>query len=193
MNFGDCEACPKDSQAPAPAPGPVGPEEKLIRVVVGAHELLPDHAGQVKLLPTAIRKEDIRCKDGKSVSTLRLLHTTSEEISKRAIACTKEAVWKLDPVVAECVAGEMRAILDDNQRQDVCVYADPTSSEEDELGACPSHASITRSSAPPDRKYQRMALLRLQSAIAEQFTSIYHWNSRAAPNLIGQNVGSTTV
>jgi hypothetical protein len=84
------------------------------------------------------------------VSVLRDEHTAGRETARRAQAMNRELAWATDPVLARGLVMSIRSIRDKEGRREVCVNADPTTDENDKLGACPSHASILRANPPPD-------------------------------------------
>jgi len=88
-------------------------------------------------------------------------------------AMNREPKWSSDPVLARGLVISLRSIRDTEGRREVCVNADPTTHENDKLGACPSHASILRADPPLDVT-QRLEWQMLRVKLAEQFTEIRH-------------------
>jgi hypothetical protein len=171
--IGDDEPCPREREAPPPAPGPVESSEILVRFVVIREQLIVTDEGLPALTSAAFSQEELRGRGGKSVSVLRDEHTAPQETGRRAQAVNRESAWSSDPVLARGVVSFVRNIRDREGRREICVYADPTTDENDKFGACPSHASILRANPPPDRR-QRLEWQMLRLKLAEQFTRIRH-------------------
>jgi hypothetical protein len=176
------EACPREAEAPPPAPGPVESSETLLKIVRLKTELILNGRGQPALTSLAFPRDELKGVQGKSVSVLREEHTAVEEIARRAGEINREPTWSPDPVLARGMVLSMRNIRDDEGRREVCVNADPTTDGNDKLGACPTHASILRAHPPLDLS-QRLQWNILRVKLAEQFTDIRH-QSGAAVQLV---------
>jgi hypothetical protein len=174
----DGEACPREGEAPSPAPGPVELTETLVRFVILQTQLIRNAEGQPVLTAAAFPRDELRGIRGKSVSVLRDEHTAGEETARRAQAMNRELMWSSDPVLARGLVISIRNIRDAERRREVCVNADPTTDENDKLGACPSHASILRANPPLDLT-QRLEWQMLRVKLAEQFTEIRHQSGAA--------------
>jgi hypothetical protein len=177
MICGD-EMCPREWEAPPPAPGPVECNETVVRFVLHQAQLIRNAEGQPVLTATAFPRDELRGINGKSVSVLRDEHTAAEETARRAQAMSRESMWSSDPVLARGLVISIRNIHDAKGRREVCVNADPTTDENDKLGACPSHASILRANPPLDLT-QRLEWQMLRVKLAEQFTEIRHQSGTA--------------
>lgn len=129
------EPCPCEDKTPPASPGPVADQEILVRFVENRTHVATDGSGMVYLVPTAIRKEDLRGKNGRSFSLAREAHSEGSELIRRAAARTAEVEWKRNPVFARTRTERLRAIVDKAKRREVCVNSDPTTSENDPLGA----------------------------------------------------------
>jgi hypothetical protein len=92
-------------------------------------------------------QSDARCK---SEGVRREEHTAPPETARRAQAVNREPKWSSDPVLARGSVISLRNIRDTEGRREVCVNADPTTDQNDKLGACPTHASILRADPPLD-------------------------------------------
>jgi hypothetical protein len=169
----DDETCPREGEAPSPAPGPVECTETVVRYVPLQAQLIRNAEGQPVLTAAAFPKDELRGVHGKSVSVLRDEHTAPEETARRAREMNRESMWSFDPVLARGLVISMRSIRDAEGRREVCVNADPTTDENDKLGACSSHASILRAHPPLDLT-QRLESQMLRFKLAEQFTEIRH-------------------
>jgi hypothetical protein len=169
----DDETCPREGEAPSPAPGPVECGETVVRCVLLQTQLIHNSEGQPVLTAAAFPKDELRGTRGKSVSVLRDKHTAPEETARRAREMNRESMWSSDPVLARGLVISIRNIRDAEGRREVCVNADPTTDENDKLGACPSHASILRANPPLDLT-QRLEWQMLRFKLAEQFTEIRH-------------------
>jgi hypothetical protein len=174
----DDETCPREGQAPSPAPGPVECNETIVRFVPHQAQLIRNAEGQPVLTAAAFPRDELRGIHGKSVSVLRDEHTAAEETARRAHAMNRESMWSSDPVLARGLVISIRNIRDPKGRREVCVNADPTTDENDTLGACPSHASILRANPPLDLT-QRLEWQMLRVKLADQFTEIRHQSGTA--------------
>jgi hypothetical protein len=172
------EACPGEREAPLPAPGPVECNETVVRFVPLQTQLIRNAEGFPVLTAAAFPKDELRGVRGKSVSVLRDEHTEAQETARRAQAMNREPMWSSDPVLARSLVISMRNIRDGEGRREVCVNADPTTDENDKLGACASHASILRANPPLDPA-QRLEWQLLRIKLAEQFTEIRHQSGAA--------------
>jgi hypothetical protein len=176
------EACPREAEAPPPAPGPVKSTETVVKFVRLKKELILNGRGQPVLTSLAFPKDELRGVQGKSVSVLRDEHTAVEEIARRAGEINREPTWSSDPVIARSRVISIRNIRDTEGRREICVNAHPTTDENDRLGACPTHASILRAHPPLDSS-QRLQWDMLRLKLAEQFEDIQH-QSGAAVQLV---------
>jgi hypothetical protein len=176
--IGDNETCPREGEAPSPAPGPVECNETIVRFVPLQAQLIRNAEGQPVLTAAAFPRDELRGIHGKSVSVLRDAHTAAEETARRAQAMNRESMWSSDPVPARGLVTSIRNIRDPKGRREVCVNADPTTDENDKLGACTSHASILRANPPLDLT-QRLEWQMLRVKLAEQFTEIRHQSGTA--------------
>jgi hypothetical protein len=167
------ETCPHEGEAPSPAPGPVECGETVVRFVLLETQLIRNAEGQPVLTSAAFPKDELRGVRGKSVSVLRDEHTGPEETARRAREMNREPMWSSDPVLARGFVISMRKVRDAEGRREICVNADPTTDENDKLGACPSHASILRAN-PPLAPTQRLEWQTLRVKLAELFTEIRH-------------------
>lgn len=174
----DVETCPREGDAPSPAPGPVECRETVVRFVPLQAQLIRNAEGQPVLTAAAFPKDELRGVHGKSVSVLRDAHTAAEETARRARAMNRESMWSSDPVLARGLVISMRNIRDAEGRREVCVNANPTTDENDKLGACPSHAAILRAHPPLDLT-QRLEWQMLRVKLADQFTEIRHQSGNA--------------
>lgn len=170
------EPCPCEEADPAGSPGQVKNEETLLHVVKVSTVVVWEN-GAARLSPAAFRNEDIEAKQkGKSISCMRDQHMSKEHMIARAKILNAEEGWRNDPVVAQAVVKNLRAIPGVGWRE-VCVFADPTDSS-DRAGACPEHAAITRSAVNPTVLQKggapAMEKNKRRSAIAEQFGRIFH-------------------
>jgi hypothetical protein len=171
------DACPREREAPSPAPGPVECDEIVVRFVLLQAQLIRNAEGQPVLTAAAFPKEELRGTRGKSVSVLREEHTAPLETARRAQAMNREQKWSSDPVLARGSVISLRSIRDTEGRREVCVNADPTTDENDKWGPCPSHASILRADPPLDIT-QRLEWQMLRVKLAEQFNEIRHQSGR---------------
>ena len=171
----DEEACPREKEAPPPAPGPVERTETVVRFVVLRNQLISGPKGRPTLTAAAFTKDELRGFRGKSASVLRAGHTATTEVCRRAREMNKQPRWSSDPVLARGSVSLIRDIRDETGRRELCVNADPTTAERDKLGACPSHASILRADPPLDPR-QRLEWHMLRTKLAEQFAEIRHWS-----------------
>jgi hypothetical protein len=174
----DDETCPREGEAPSPAPGPVECSETVVRFVLLQAQLIRNAEGQPVLTAAAFPKDELRGARGKSVSVLRDEHTAAQETVRRGQAMNRESMWASDPVLARGLVISIRNIREVEGRREVCVHADPTTAENDKLGACPSHASILRANPPLDLT-QRLEWQMLRVKLADQFTEIHHHSGLA--------------
>jgi hypothetical protein len=167
------DPCPLERVDPSPEVSACSDSECLLKFVELRSLLGQSADGQLYLTTSAIKTDDL--KGGKrSVSTLRHLHTPQSEIVRRGLAINAEPVWADDPLGVIAVVASLRAIKDASARREVCVYAEPTTSAEDRLGACPTHAGLKRSTkgGPDDKSKLQWAVLR--GAVANCFTRFVH-------------------
>ena len=111
--------------------------------------------------------------DCSSIGSGDMAGTPPSEIARRGLAINAEAAWADDPVGVIAVVASLRAIKDALARREVCVYAEPTTSAEDRLGACPTHAGLKRSSKGPDDK-SKLQWAVLRGEVANRFTRFVH-------------------
>jgi len=163
------EPCPCERNSPDGAPGPVADGETVIRFVPLQDWVARSGTGRAELTVAAFPEEELEGRKGKSVSVLRPM-TGPAELVRRAVARNREAAWAGDPVVARGSVGPMRQLRDGEERREICVNADPIT---DELGHCPTHASILRSNPPPDRS-QRLQRAKLRLALVSVFLDVAH-------------------
>jgi hypothetical protein len=173
------EPCPCEDTPPASAPGRVGDDECLVRFISDRHHVGRDDEGNYFIVSAGVPKDDLRQYNDWSFSTVRESHIDKGEMIIRAVAVTKTQEWKADPVLGRSTATALRSVRDKAQRREVCVNADPTTSENDKLGPCAAHASIVRSTPPLDEN-DRLAWLTLRTKVGECFDHIRH-NSGAIP------------
>lgn len=166
------DPCPREQEAPHPAPSPVDDSESLVRLVASVSSIVGAD-NTMRLSPGSFARSDIRGTreaDGRerSVSTYRRELTPHGELLARAHAHNQERVWSDDPVVAVASVKGLRTICDQTGRREFCVYAEPTSETEDRYGSCPTHAGIKRSK-PEQSEMQRVEINILRSKIAGIF------------------------
>jgi hypothetical protein len=166
------DPCPLERVDPSPEVSACSDSESLLKFVELRSLVGQSADGQLYLTASAIRQDDL--KGGKrSVSTLRRLHTPQSEIARRGLAINAEVAWADDPLGVMAVVASLRAIKDASARREVCVYAEPTSSTEDRLGACPTHAGLKRSTKGPDGK-SKLQWAVLRGEVAKRFTRFVH-------------------
>src|SRR5271165_3083874 len=138
MNFsGEPEPCPRERDAPPTSPGPVENGAIVVRFVAIREHVGSDASGRVFLLPAAVKEEDLKGRRNHSFSLVREAHIEKSDLTARAIAKTVSEEWKSNPVIGRTATERLRALLDDTGRREICVNADPTTAEDDPLGACP--------------------------------------------------------
>jgi hypothetical protein len=169
------EACPCENNIPPTSPGPVEDQEVVVRFVEDQGHIGADASGKVFLVPTAIRKDDIQGKKGRSLSLAREAYAERDDLERRAAARAEEK-WRQNPILALTHARQLRAILDGAQRREVCVNSDPLT---DDLGTFPAHASAVRSDPPKDDQL-RQHWLQLRTAVGECFDDIRHADGNPA-------------
>lgn len=161
--------CPCERDAPEGAPGPVEDTETVIRFVPSTAWIAWDEAGQAKLRPAAFPQDELQGGKGKSVSVLRGM-TPPEEVAQRAATRTRESAWSGNPATAAALVLTLRQLLDQRERREICINADPVDTE---LGFCSTHASILRADPPLD-KTQRLAWAILRLKLATAFGHAMH-------------------
>jgi hypothetical protein len=177
--------CPGEANAPPGAPSPVDDTEQVVRCVPVSTDLVWNQGVPV-LGFVAIRREDLEGKNGKSFSVLRDNPLTpAHEITRRATAQNQQPQWASDPVVARAEVIGLRRLTDTYASNPgwrlVCVNADPTDAT-DQLGACPTHASVVRSNPIPGKE-QRAQWLAARSAVAAAFKLVRHASGAAVAPL----------
>ena len=166
------DPCPLERVDPSPEVSACSDVESLLKFVELRSLVGQSEDGQLYLTISAIRQDDL--KGGKrSVSTLRRLHTPQSEIVRRGLAINAEPQWAGDPLAVIAVVASLRAIKDASARREVCVYAEPTTSAEDKLGACPTHAGLKRSTKTPDDT-SKLHWAVLRGEVARCFTRFVH-------------------
>jgi hypothetical protein len=168
------QPCPRERDVPNGAPSPVDDTEMVVRFVPTFAWIAWDQTGKAKLRPAAFPEDELKGSKGKSVSVLRGI-TPPNEVSRHAVNRNREPSWADDPVVAEAHVLVLRSLLDNRQRREVCVNADPVATD---LGFCPTHASILRAHPPPDRE-QRLAWAVLRLKLATAFAEVAHASSQS--------------
>ena len=169
----DDGTCPFERIDPSPEVSFCSDEERLLKFVELSSHISHDELGLPHLLAIAIREDDLK-KASRSVSTLRLPKTPAAEIIRRGLVINKEDRWANDPLAATAAVIVLRGIKDASGRREICVFAEPTTAEQDKLGACHTHAGLKRSSNPPSsRSRLQWAVLRGEVAIRfDEFTHI---------------------
>jgi hypothetical protein len=175
--MGECEPCALECVSPKNSPGPVLNDETVVRLGVRPEHVGIDSQGRFYLAPTAVSRSDLHGKN-RSYSLLRDAHIKKEDLVIRAEAKNTCPRWDNNPVLARARTVNLRAIVDDNGRREICVNSDPTD-ENDKFGACPAHASALRSENPPPPQkprppIQRVEWVILQAKVGDCFTDIRH-------------------
>jgi hypothetical protein len=176
--MGECEPCARECSSPKNSPGPVSNDETIIRLGVRPEHVGVDSQGRFYLAPTAVSKSDLHGKN-RSYSLLRDAHIKKEDLVIRAEAKNTFPRWENNPVLARARTVNLRAIVDDNGRREICINSDPTTDENDKFGACPAHASALRSENPPPPQkprppVQRVEWVIIQAKVGDCFTDIRH-------------------
>lgn len=166
-------ACPDEANSPPGSPGLVLDNEAVIRVVPIMSQIERKTDGTLTLAVAAITREELSGRNNKSVSVLREPSTPATEVLRRALDKNRQVEWTTDPVLARANVGELRKLIDNAGWRTVCVNADPTSDQDDRLGACPTHAGIVRSHPQPAQT-QRMEWMLVRAAVAEKFDRVEH-------------------
>jgi hypothetical protein len=169
----DAEPCPGERDDPCWGVSAVADDELLIKIVEIRSLLTEDEQGRPRLTASAIKRDDLAGRDGRSVSTLRQGLTPHNEIQRRSKSINKEPAWVDDPLLATATTLDLRNLMDRASRREVCVHAEPTTIENDKLGACPTHAGIKRSCTPPETK-SRLEWAVLRGAVAAKFREFRH-------------------
>src|SRR5271157_4816032 len=102
------DPCPGEFDSPSEGVSAVLDSESLIKVVEGRHLITEDEEGRLKLTSSAIRRDDIAGKGGRSVSTLREGLTPNDEVERRSKRINMEPAWADDPLLATAVTHELR-------------------------------------------------------------------------------------
>lgn len=170
----DDNPCPCEMDHPSVDINAVQNEENLVKVVVLRNHLVASINGNIQLTTTAISQDDISGKKDasghiRSVSTFRADKMPPEEMVRRAKGINKVPEWSDDPIAASVAVADLRNIMDDSGRREICVYAEPTD-EKDKLGPCPAHAGLKRSLLPPIPG-SRLSWAVLRSTVAQKFTA----------------------
>jgi len=92
--MGEPEPCSCEKDTPPNSPGPVEAQEVLIRFVEVKEHIGTDGGGRAFLVPAAIRKDDLKGRNGRSLSLAREAHTDQTELQRRALVRTAEGEWK---------------------------------------------------------------------------------------------------
>jgi hypothetical protein len=150
--------------------------ETLLRSIVLLEELATDENGDLCLTSASFRLDDLAQKpiDKKNPGKLRSVSVLRKELT--AVSIVEQRVNALkryedaDPFVGLASTSEVRSIVDEEQRREVCVNTDPTHSD-DRLGACSTHASIVRSQAQQDQS-KRLSWHKLRSELASKFDRV---------------------
>lgn len=170
------QGCPCEDVALAPAPGPVGDAEFLVKVAFArADDFEEIEGGGFRFAIGAFREQDLRGPMGKrSVSVIRQDHLSDVDCAKRAAQL--EPAWQSDPVVGRIQTLDVRALSDLDAPRLLCVYAEPTG-DEDRLGALPAHAGIVRARKLPDDN-SRLTWFLVRVKIAQLFGALVHLSGR---------------
>ena len=161
------QACPCEEEAPAPAPGPIGDREEIVRVVRFDTDVVGDSVAGLKLLERHWSVSDLKggtVRQRRDASVYRGC-TPPHELKLRAAAITKVDAWKSDPLVAVAVASSVRAVVDVENHRELCLNANPIN---DQHGLCVFHGGIVRSE-PIDLRRQRSQILTLQLKLCDMF------------------------
>ena len=169
----DADPCPGEHDDPCCGVSAVANDEVLIKIVEIRSLLTEDQQGRPRLTASAIKREDLAGRGGRSVSTLRQGLTPYNEVQRRSKSINRESAWVDDPLLAMAATSDLRSLEDKASRREVCVHAEPTTIENDKLGACPTHAGIKRSCTPPETK-SRLEWAVLRGAVAAQFREFRH-------------------
>ena len=167
------DECPCEGVSPPGAPGSVEDCETVLRIVPIYDQLAFGEDGVPSLTSASFSQDELAGKSGKTVSVLREELTPSSEITRRCTALTKDEGWKSDPVVARASAADLRSIVNENSKREICVNADPTRAE-DILGACSTHASLIRAITQDTKIPLRLAWGVLRATLASRFKDIRH-------------------
>jgi hypothetical protein len=190
------EPCPDEMLEDAQKQSPVSDPEFLLKIVVLEEDIAPN-GSNLALTTTAIRKSDIAGDDDgeggrRSVSVFREALISQPELEKRAKHLTKHVAWIENPIAARVKTKVLRDLVDDHNRREVCVYAEPTGND-DLLGPCLAHAGIRRSCDPPvkdPKKTGRLTWVMLRSKIAQQFVDFIHVCSNEPTTLESAKISS---
>jgi hypothetical protein len=166
------DPCPLERVDPSSEVRACSDSENLLKFVELRSLVGQKPDGQLYLTVSAVRQDDL--KGGKrSVSTLRCPSTPKSEIIRRGREINFEPAWADDPLGVVAGVVSLREIKDDSGRREICVYAEPTTSAEDRLGACPTHAGLKRSNKGPVEK-SRLQWAVLRGTVAARFTHFLH-------------------
>lgn len=152
--------------------------EMLVRTIPVYELLVFSEDGTAVIGPSAFRQDDLAGKGRKSVSTLREEVTGEGETARRSMGLTVDQQWKADPVVARATAGSLRSVYNDVGERELCVNADPTTSENDRLGPCPTHASVLRAISNQTKVPPRLSWDTLRANLAARFADVRHLSGK---------------
>jgi hypothetical protein len=167
-------ACPCEGECPPGAPGAVQNNETVLRTVPVYEQLVFGPDGQPGVALTFFSRDELAGRNDKTVSVLREGSTSIEEIARRCVALTQDPSWQSDPVIAKASAEALRKIVDADNQREICVNADPTTKDNDKLGACPTHASILRAIAQNTKVPPRLSWGIIRAQLAERFSQVQH-------------------
>jgi hypothetical protein len=173
----EADPCPSENCVPETSPGPVRNEETVVRFVEKKEHVKQDEGGSWRLVPAAVTKEELSARGGHSFSLIREAYVNNVELKARARARSC-AELEGNPILARTQTERLRALTDENGRREICINSDPTTEENDPLGACPAHASALRSGNPP-RSKQRVEWQILRTLVGECFSDVRHFNGEA--------------
>jgi hypothetical protein len=183
VGFGTMEnstACPCEGDIPDGAPGSVDDHEILLRGVPLYEQLVFTEEGKPTLGPTFFSQDELQGKSGKTVSILRDDLTPAVEVSRRCTALNKDELWQSDPVVARALTEALRRMVNSDNQREICVNADPTTNDNDKLGACATHASIIRAIAESSKSVPpRLTWGVLRANLAARFSDLKHLSGKA--------------
>ena len=179
------EPCPCEQSGRHSSLGPVGDAEVVVRFVPKRDNLV-NEGGRPRLVAASFARDDIKGVGSgpskRSVSSFRGQGKTPyTDLLARACFQNREPAWCEDPVVAFANVKDLRVIVDQDGRREICVYADRTL-DDDPLGVCESHASI-RKSSPADQKHNRQDIALLRSCLSDAFAEVRHLISGTSPPL----------
>ena len=117
-------SCPDDALAPGNAPGPICCEEVLVRIVRDVN-WFEWQDNQIVLTTLAIPEDDIKGRNGRTLSVFRKNHTDPMGLEATARSRTIHQPWQSDPVIAHVATRTLRNLSDASGSRLVTVYADP--------------------------------------------------------------------